>query len=64
MSRHGFFAHPRVKPFIGGGFGARVEVLNFEIITALLARAAAGKVLMILSREETFLPTGRARKPT
>jgi 4-hydroxybenzoyl-CoA reductase subunit alpha len=29
-----------VKPFIGGGFGARVEVLNFEIITALLARAA------------------------
>ena len=52
-----------VKPFIGGGFGARVEVLNFEIITALLARAAAGKVLMRLSREETFL-THRARPQT
>jgi len=52
-----------VKPFIGGGFGARVEVLNFEIITALLARAAAGKVMMNLSREENFL-THRARPQT
>jgi 4-hydroxybenzoyl-CoA reductase subunit alpha len=49
-----------VKPFIGGGFGARVEVLNFEIITALLARAAPGKVMMRLTREENFL-THRAR---
>ena len=32
-----------IKPFIGGGFGARVETLNFEIITALLARAAPAK---------------------
>lgn len=52
-----------VKPFIGGGFGARVEVLNFEIITALLARAATGKVLMRLTREENFL-THRARPQT
>jgi 4-hydroxybenzoyl-CoA reductase subunit alpha len=52
-----------IKPFIGGGFGARVEALNFEIITALLARAAAGKVLMELSREETFI-THRARPHT
>ena len=52
-----------VKPFVGGGFGARVEVLNFEIITALLARAATGKVFMQLSREETFL-THRARPQT
>jgi 4-hydroxybenzoyl-CoA reductase subunit alpha len=51
------------KPFIGGGFGARVEVLNFEIITALLARAAAGRVLMRLTREENFL-THRARPQT
>ncbi len=57
-------AHIRViKPFIGGGFGARVEVLNFEIITALLARAASGKVLTRLSREETFI-THRARPQT
>ncbi len=52
-----------IKPFIGGGFGARVEALNFEIVTALLARAAGGKVLMQLSREETFI-THRARPHT
>jgi 4-hydroxybenzoyl-CoA reductase subunit alpha len=52
-----------IKPFVGGGFGARVEVLNFEVITALLARAATGKVLMQLTREETFL-THRARPQT
>jgi len=52
-----------IKPFIGGGFGARVEVLNFEIVTALLARAATGKVMMQLTREETFI-THRARPQT
>jgi 4-hydroxybenzoyl-CoA reductase subunit alpha len=52
-----------VKPFIGGGFGARVEVLNFEIVTALLARAAGGRVLTALTREENFL-THRARPHT
>jgi 4-hydroxybenzoyl-CoA reductase subunit alpha len=52
-----------IKPFVGGGFGARVEALNFEIITAMLARAAAGKVMMQLTREESFL-THRARPQT
>ncbi len=52
-----------VKPFVGGGFGSRTETLNFEIITALLARAARGKVMMRLSREETFL-THRGRPQT
>jgi 4-hydroxybenzoyl-CoA reductase subunit alpha len=52
-----------IKPFVGGGFGARVEVLNFELANALLARAAGGKVLMRLSREENFL-THRARPQT
>ena len=52
-----------IKPFIGGGFGSRVEVLNFEIITALLARAAMGRVMMRLTREENFL-THRARPQT
>ena len=52
-----------IKPFVGGGFGARVEVLNFEIIAALLARAAAGTVVMQLTREENFL-THRARPQT
>ena len=52
-----------VKPFVGGGFGARTETLNFEIIASLLARAAGGKVRLLLSREETFL-THRGRPQT
>jgi 4-hydroxybenzoyl-CoA reductase subunit alpha len=52
-----------IKPFIGGGFGARVEALNFEIVTALLAKTARGKVMMKLTREETFI-THRARPQT
>jgi 4-hydroxybenzoyl-CoA reductase subunit alpha len=52
-----------IKPFIGGGFGARTEALNFEIISCLLARAAGGTVRMKLSREETFL-THRGRPRT
>ncbi|HXP30147.1 MAG TPA: 4-hydroxybenzoyl-CoA reductase subunit alpha [Stellaceae bacterium] len=52
-----------VKPFVGGGFGARVEPLNFEIVAALLARAARGTVRLNLTREETFL-THRGRPET
>ncbi len=49
-------AHVRVvKPFVGGGFGARSECLNFEIIAALLARKAGGAVRLLQTREETFL---------
>jgi 4-hydroxybenzoyl-CoA reductase subunit alpha len=44
-----------VKPFVGGGFGHRTECLNFEIIAALLARAARGTVRIELSREQTFV---------
>jgi len=52
-----------VKPFVGGGFGARTETLNFEIIAALLARKVCGKVMMRLTREECFL-THRGRPET
>ena len=52
-----------VKPFVGGGFGHRTETLNFEIVAALLARAAGGAVKVELSREETFL-THRGRPET
>ena len=49
-------AHVRViKPFLGGGFGARTECLNFEIIAAMLARKAGGAVRLLQTREETFL---------
>jgi 4-hydroxybenzoyl-CoA reductase subunit alpha len=52
-----------VKPFVGGGFGHRTETLNFEIVAALLARAAGGTVKLELSREESFL-THRGRPQT
>jgi 4-hydroxybenzoyl-CoA reductase subunit alpha len=52
-----------MKPFVGGGFGHRVEPLNFEVVTALLARAAGGTVKLELSREECFL-THRGRPET
>jgi 4-hydroxybenzoyl-CoA reductase subunit alpha len=52
-----------VKPFIGGGFGHRVEPLNFEMICGALARAAGGTVKLELTREEGFL-THRGRPAT
>ncbi len=52
-----------VKPFVGGGFGHRTETLNFEIVAALLARAAGGTVKLELTREECFL-THRGRPQT
>ncbi len=44
-----------IKPFLGGGFGARTEALHFEIIAALLARKAKGTVRLLQTREETFI---------
>lgn len=52
-----------VKPFVGGGFGHRVEPLNFEMVAAALARAAGGTVKLELTREEAFL-THRGRPAT
>ncbi len=52
-----------VKPYVGGGFGHRVEPLNFEMIAGALARAAGGTVKLELTREEAFL-THRGRPAT
>ena len=52
-----------VKPQVGGGFGARSEALNVELIAALLARKAKGSVRLIVNREETFI-THRGRPET
>ncbi|MFP6746706.1 MAG: 4-hydroxybenzoyl-CoA reductase subunit alpha, partial [Alphaproteobacteria bacterium] len=49
-----------IKPHIGGGFGARTETLQSDLIAALLARKARGTVKVVLSREETFI-THRGR---
>ncbi|HRH89886.1 MAG TPA: 4-hydroxybenzoyl-CoA reductase subunit alpha, partial [Rubrivivax sp.] len=52
-----------IKPCVGGGFGHRVEPLNFEMVTAALARAARGTVAMHCTREDAFL-THRGRPAT
>jgi 4-hydroxybenzoyl-CoA reductase subunit alpha len=52
-----------IKPHVGGGFGCRTETLNVELICALLARQAGGKVRLVLNREETFI-THRGRPET
>ncbi|MEJ2119678.1 MAG: 4-hydroxybenzoyl-CoA reductase subunit alpha [Alphaproteobacteria bacterium] len=52
-----------VKPFVAGGFGCRTETLNVELISALLAKKAGGKVRTVVNREETFI-THRGRPET
>ncbi|HZB92404.1 MAG TPA: 4-hydroxybenzoyl-CoA reductase subunit alpha [Stellaceae bacterium] len=52
-----------VKPHVGGGFGCRTETLNVELIAALLARKARGRVRLVVNREETFI-THRGRPET
>jgi 4-hydroxybenzoyl-CoA reductase subunit alpha len=52
-----------VKPHVGGGFGCRTEALNVELIAALLARKAKGRVRLVVNREETFI-THRGRPET
>ncbi|MCC6193771.1 MAG: 4-hydroxybenzoyl-CoA reductase subunit alpha [Burkholderiales bacterium] len=52
-----------VKPFVGGGFGHRVEPLNFEMVVGALARAAGGTVRLLQSREDSFF-THRGRPET
>jgi 4-hydroxybenzoyl-CoA reductase subunit alpha len=49
-----------IKPHVGGGFGARTETLNVELIAALLARKTNGTVRLVINREETFI-THRGR---
>ena len=43
-----------IKPMIGGGFGCKTEAQSYELICALLARRAGGRVRVVLSREEVF----------
>src|SRR6185436_1907826 len=40
-----------IKPHVGGGFGCRTEALNVELIAALLARKATGRVRLVTTRE-------------
>lgn len=51
-----------IKPFMGGGFGARREVMASDCCAALLAMKSARPVKIFYSREEEFC-TARMRHP-
>ena len=44
--------------YVGGAFGAKLELGKYTVMAALLARKAARPVKMMLSREETMLAVG------
>ncbi|MGC8659826.1 MAG: xanthine dehydrogenase family protein molybdopterin-binding subunit, partial [Desulfomonilaceae bacterium] len=51
-----------VKPFVGGGFGGKMELRAWEFCAAFMARKTGKPVKFTLTREEEFL-TGRRRHP-
>jgi xanthine dehydrogenase YagR molybdenum-binding subunit len=52
-------AHVRViGPYMGGGFGSKLQAGKYTIIAALLSKKTARPVKVFLTREETFLCVG------
>lgn len=51
-----------IKPFVGGGFGGKMELRAWEFCAAFIARKTGKPVKFTLTREEEFL-TGRRRHP-
>lgn len=49
-----------IKPFVGGGFGGKMELRTWEFCAAFLAKKTGRPVKFTLSREEEFL-AGRRR---
>jgi CO/xanthine dehydrogenase Mo-binding subunit len=47
-----------IGPYMGGGFGSKLQAGKYTIITALLSRKTARPVKVFLTREETFLCVG------
>jgi 4-hydroxybenzoyl-CoA reductase alpha subunit len=51
-----------IKPFIGGGFGGKMELRTWEFCAAFMAKRTGRPVKFTLNREEEFL-AGRRRHP-
>ncbi len=51
-----------IKPFVGGGFGGKMELRTWEFCAALMAKMTGRPVKFTLGREEEFL-AGRRRHP-
>ncbi len=52
-----------VKPYIGGGFGSKLDTYAYEHVSILLAWHARRPVKMLFDREEEFIATS-TRQPT
>ncbi len=51
-----------IKPFVGGGFGGKMELRAWEFCAAFMAKKTGRPVKFTLSREEEFI-AGRRRHP-
>ncbi len=51
-----------IKPYIGGGFGGKIDPMPFDLCSALMAIKTGRPVKIILTREEVFIAT-RTRHP-
>jgi 4-hydroxybenzoyl-CoA reductase subunit alpha len=51
-----------IKPFLGGGFGGKVELLSLDICASLLSKKTGKPVKITYTREEVFTAT-RTRHP-
>lgn len=51
-----------IKPYVGGGFGGKMELRTWEFCAALMAKKTGRPVKFTLGREEEFL-AGRRRHP-
>ncbi|MDX1740174.1 MAG: xanthine dehydrogenase family protein molybdopterin-binding subunit, partial [Rhodothermales bacterium] len=47
-----------VCPYVGGGFGSKLQAGRYTVIAALMARMTGSPVKLFLSREETMLVVG------
>jgi xanthine dehydrogenase YagR molybdenum-binding subunit len=47
-----------IDPYMGGGFGSKLQAGKYTIIAALLSKKTARPVKVFLTREETFLCVG------
>lgn len=48
-----------IKPYIGGGFGAKLEVFPLDLCAALLSRKSGKPVKIVYTREEEFAASRR-----
>lgn len=46
-----------IRPYVGGGFGCKIEMLKHEFCSALLSKTTGRPVKIVYTREEQFIAT-------